>query len=297
MATLYACALKTTPTWLDAAVCILPTSFAMVGFAAIICEYVVARQWVSAALGFYQVLMFTTNVTTYNVAGVHLIRILRNHQRTAPSEGSGSGSKSASPFDLVITKTKRSMAMLSLPSMFGVIGFLVIAVGATNNQPSVPFNPASPAWGAYGMLYLQLVLGLLFTRVCWITKTALLAEIMGRTSEKSGSKGTSGQSGNSRNSSEGPQASPDQKKSSSSADLKARAKRISQSPPRHSEERPSSTQDSRAEPEAAAVAVTVEHSPEVQGLADISLEVLARQKAVLQGSSESPAHQGSSEIV
>jgi hypothetical protein len=239
----------------------------------LICEYLVGQQWTGAVISFYVVLMFAVNLTTYNVSGVYLIRILRNHQKTGISAAGEdiTGSKSASPFDIVIAKTMRSMVMLSAPSFAALIMFLILGVGNCNTKPLVVFNPQSPPWATFMTFYLQLVLGLLFTRVCWVSKTALQAEVI--------SKGMSTPSGASVNSSEGPpsQGSPDQKRSgrTMSRAEKERAKRMSQSPkPRHSENRPS-TQNSRAEPEpAAVVAVTVEEPrPEVQGLSEIKPEV------------------------
>jgi hypothetical protein len=264
MDTLYACALKRTPNWLAVVVSILPVTELVVGFSMYICEFLVAQQWVGAVISFYVVLVFTVNLATYNVSGLYLIRILRNHQKTGISATGEdiTGSKSASPFDVVISKTMRSMVMLSVPSIAALIMFFILGVGNLNTRPPNPYNAENPPWSALATMFLQLVLGLLFTRVCWISKTALQAEII--------SKGMSTPSGTS--TSDPPsQGSPDQKRSGRTLSRaeKERAKRMSQSPkPRRSENRPS-TQNSRAEPETASIiAVTVDTpkvaAPEIQ---------------------------------
>jgi hypothetical protein len=241
MDTLYACALKRTPSWLAVVVSILPVSEFVVGFGMLTCEYLVGQQWVGAVIAFYVVLMLAVNLTTYNVSGVCLIRILKKHQLTGVSaSGEGiTGSKSASPFDVVIAKTMRSMTMLSLPSLAALFMFLIIGIGGCNTRPMVAYNPNAPTWSAMATFAIQLILGLLFTRVAWISKTALDAEIMVRT--------VSTPSKDSALSSEG---SPEQKRSgraASRASLKERAARMSQSPkPRYSEG--TSPQSSRGEP-------------------------------------------------
>jgi hypothetical protein len=298
MDTLYTCALKRTPSWLSVVVFILPTSYFGVGIGMLVCEFVVNQQWGSAVLDFFLVLLFGVNLATYNASGLWLIRILRNHQRTgiAAAGEDLTGSKSASPFDVVISKTKRSMLMLSLPTFVFLILYFYLATNNLNTRPMAVFNPNALPWSTFLTQYAQMILGLIFTRVCWISKTALNAEIMG--------KGMS--TGNSVTSEEGSpsQGTPEQKRTgraASRADLKERAKRWSQSPkPRRSEGRPSaqdghtetaSAQDSHAEPQTAAVAVTVEDlRPEAQG----SVEDL---RPEAQGSSEiRPEVQGSSEI-
>jgi len=250
MDTLYACALKRTPGWLAVVVSILPVSQFAVGFGMLACEYLVAQQWVSAVISFYVVLVLSVNLTTYNVSGFWLIRILRKHQLTGVSTSGEdiTGSKSASPFDVVIRKTMRSMTMLTLPSLAALLMFLILGIGSVNTRPLIPYNPNAPNWTAMATLSIQLILGLLFTRVAWISKTALDAEIMIRT--------ISTPSKDSALSSEG---SPEQKRSgraASRASLKERAARMSQSPkPRYSEQR------SRTEPEPVmepVVAVTVD---------------------------------------
>jgi hypothetical protein len=182
MDTLYACALKRTPTWLAFVVSILPVSEFFVGFAMFAAEYAVGQQWVAAVIAFYVVLMFTANLLTYNISGIMLIRILRKHQSGAatPSGEDITGSKSASPFDVVIRKTTRSLLLLSLPSMAALVMFFVIGLQSCNTNPAVPYNPSAPS--PFGMitLFLQLLLGFLFTRVTWISKTALDAEVVGK---------------------------------------------------------------------------------------------------------------------
>jgi hypothetical protein len=264
MDTLYACALKRTPRWLAVVVSILPVSEFLVGFGMLACEYLVGQQWVGAVISFYVVLMLAVNLTTYNVSGFCLIRILKTHQLTGVSTSGEdiTGSKSASPFDVVIAKTLRSMTMLSLPSLAALLMFLIVGIAGCNTKPLIAYNPDAPSWTALATFAIQLVLGLLFTRVAWISKTALDSEIMVRT--------ISTPSKDSAISSEG---SPEQKRSgraASRASLKERAARLSQSPkPRYSEG--ISPQSSRAETEAPVepVLVTVDVSSPVTPSADI----------------------------
>jgi len=229
MDTLYACALKRTPRWLAVVVSILPVSGFVVGFSMLICQYLVAQQWVGAVISFLVVLMVTVNLIAYNCSGFYLIRILRNHQITGISQASGddiSGSKSASPFDVVIHKTLRSMTILTLPSLATIIMFLVTGVTSCNTKPMPAFNPDDLLWNVLATIFIQLVLGLLFTRVAWISKTALEAEIVGKT-------GSTPSTGSTAASSEG---SPEKKRSASRAAMKDKASRLSQSPkPRFSE--------------------------------------------------------------
>jgi hypothetical protein len=316
MDTLYACALKRTPGWLATVLCILPASYFVMGFGGLVFEYLVAKQWGAAILSFYLCLMFLLNLITYNGSGVCLIRILLNHQRTgisAAGEDLTAGSKSASPFDIVISKTRRSMFMLSVPSFAALIFYFAIGVGNCNTRPLIPFNPEALTWPQYVGLFLQIFLGFIFTRVCWISKTALNAEIMG--------KGMSTPSGNSVNSSEGPQGppsqgSPEQPKrtgrTASRADLKERAKRLSQSPkPRNSallDGRLSaqldgrlSAQHSHAEPEGAAAEVTMNETAVAVTVNATAVEEAAVAVTVndskVQGSSEGLELQASLEIV
>jgi hypothetical protein len=194
MDTLYACVLKRTPSWLACVVSILPVSEFFVGFSMFAAEYAIGQQWVGAVIAFYVVLMFTVNLLTYNISGIMLIRILRKHQSGAATpSGEGqekfldiTGSKSASPFDLVIRKTTRSLILLSLPSMAALIMFFVIGVSSCNTKPAIPYNPESPAVFSFITLFLQIILGLLFTRITWISKTALDAEVVGKAITGSG---------------------------------------------------------------------------------------------------------------
>jgi hypothetical protein len=184
MDTLYACALKRTPGWLAIMVSIVPTLACLIGFAGLICEFVVAKQYVMAFVYFYVVISLTVNLITYDVSGVCLIRILRNHQTTGAAAAGEelSSSKSACKFDLVIAKTTRSMFLLSLPSLAAVVVYSVIGITNTNTRPIAPYDPELLGWNAYATVFAQLVLGLLFTRTAWISKTALDAEIMFKTS-------------------------------------------------------------------------------------------------------------------
>jgi len=303
MDTLYACALKRTPGWLATVLCILPASYFVMGFGGLVFEYLVAKQWGAAILSFYLCLMFLLNLITYNGSGVCLIRILLNHQRTgisAAGEDLTAGSKSASPFDIVISKTRRSMFMLSVPSFAALIFYFAIGVGNCNTRPLIPFNPEALTWPQYVGLFLQIFLGFIFTRVCWISKTALNAEIMGKGMSSPGS-------GNSVNSSEGPQGppsqgSPEQPKrtgrTASRADLKERAKRLSQSPkPRNSAllDGRSSAQHSQAEPESAAVAVTVNETAVAVNETAVAVNETAVAVAVAVTVNDSRQVQGSSE--
>jgi len=176
MDTLYACVLKRTPWWLAYIVGILPISECIVGFSMLAAEFVIGLQWVGAVISFYVVLMFAVNVVTYNVSGFMLIRILRTHQEGTSAVDDISGSK-ASPFALVITKTTRSLVYLTLPSLATLIMFLIIGVGNCNSKPMNAFVPTAPTAGVVFTLFVQLVFGLLFTRVVWISKSALDAEI------------------------------------------------------------------------------------------------------------------------
>jgi len=237
MDTLYACALKRTPCWLAVIVSILPASEFVVGFGLLTAEFVSGQQWAAAVANFHIVLALAVNLTTYNVSGLWLIRILRNHQQTGVGEDI-SGSGSASPFDVVIDKTCRSMFLLSMPSLAAIVLYLMLGVGDCNTRPLPVYDPNALGWSVIVNLFVQLVLGLLFTRLAWISKTALDAEIMASvtvSSKESSQKRTS--------------------RGASRAELKERAARLSQAPTRHSN---GSTQNSRAESEATVVTVTVE---------------------------------------
>jgi len=237
MDTLYACALKRTPSWLAVVVSILPVSEVVVGISAIATQYVWGRQWSGAYMDFFVVASLAMNLIAYNVSGMLLVRILRRHQATGSGE-EVSGSKSASPFELVISKTLRSMWLLSLPTMVAVVVYSYLGISNSNNLAEIPYDPQAPSWSVVATIFLQMTLGLLFTRTAWISKTALDAEILASVN------------GSSRES---------EKRSSglaSRSELKERAARMSQSPkPRPSENAPS--RNSQAEPEVPVVAVTV----------------------------------------
>jgi len=268
MDTLYACALKRTPDWLAIVVSILPVSEFVVGFAMLICSYLVAQQWVGAVISFYVVLMLTVNLTTYNVSGIYLIRILREHQKTGTSASPTediSGSKSASPFDVVIAKTMRSMAMLTIPSLATLLLFLITGVGSCNTLPSPKYNSANPPWNLLATIFVQLVLGLVFTRIGWITKTALDAQIIGKAMSTPSTVSSEG--------------TPEQKRTgrgATRAEMKERVARMSQSPNSRSSQT-TSAQNSRPDVEMReitppVVAVTVD-SESAQSLA-VSPEIV-----------------------
>jgi hypothetical protein len=183
MDTLYACALKRTPGWLAIVLSIVPTLACLIGFAGLICEFAVAKQYVMAFVYYFVVISLTVNLITYDVSGICLIRILRKHQTTGVAAAGEdlSSSKSACKFDVVIAKTMRSMFLLSFSSLAVVVVFLVIGITHTNTRPIAPYNPDLLGWNAYATVFAQLLLGLLFTRTAWISKTALDAEIMFKT--------------------------------------------------------------------------------------------------------------------
>jgi len=145
----------------------------------LILEFLVSQQWVAALTSFYVVLVLALNLLAYNFSGIYLIRILRNHQKTGTGASGEdvSGSKSASPFDIVISRTFKSMALLTVPSTATLVLFLIIGVSNSNTRPSPVFNPQAVAWNLLATFSVQLILGLVFTRVAWITKAALEAQI------------------------------------------------------------------------------------------------------------------------
>jgi len=256
---LYACALKRTPNCLAVILSILPATEFVVGFGTLILEFVLGQQWVKAITNLFVFIALVANQTTYNVAGVCLIRILRKHQQTGNSAPSDdiSGSKSASPFDIVIAKTMRSMFLLTVPSLAASVMYLVIGVGLCNNHPNPPYDPDSLGWNVIANIFVQLVLGLLFTRVAWISKEALDAEIMTKTTANISSGNLS-------------KEGFDQKRSggASRADLKARASQLSQP----ATSRPSHSQ---AESAAAVVAVTVVGDSTSECLPAPSVEIVS----------------------
>jgi len=235
MDTLYACALKRTPFWLAIVVSILPTAEFGVGFGGLFAEFASAQQWATAVTDFYVVLALVVNLTTYDVAGLWLIRILRTHQTTGAGEDI-SGSKSASPFDVVIDKTLRSMSLLSCPSLAAMVAYLILGIGNSNTRPIATYNPNALGWNVFVTIFVQLVLGLLFTRLAWISKTALDAAIMASVSSKES----------------------DQRKSGASrGELKEKAARLSQSPPKTSQPAGSLAQNSQARESDPVVGVTI----------------------------------------
>jgi len=253
MDTLYACALKRTPSWLAVVVTILPVTEAMVGFSMLICTFTIGQNWANAVINFYVVFMFAVNLVTYNTSGLLLIRILVNHNNGATGTTSDdiSGSKSASPFGVVIKKTIKSMILLDSPSLAALILFLQAGIGNCNTRPIPAFDPTDLSFGVIATVYLQLILGLIFTRMSWINKTALDAEIMNRTASPPSSHGTPSGERTTR--------------TMSRADTKDRAVRMSQSPkPRQSESPvhlPVEMQETTPPPSVAVtvdVAVTVE---------------------------------------
>jgi len=195
--------------------------FIPVGIAMMIVETLVAQYWSSAIIAFLVVLVLSVNLVTYNVSGVWLIRVLRKHQETGTATAGEdiSGSKSASPFDVVIKKTVRSMILLTVPTLAAVLVFVVIGVGATNTTVRVAYDPNNVPWSFNVVLFIQLVLGFLFTRIGWVSKAALEAAIVG----KAGSTPSTG----SRAGSEG---SPEKKSGRSSKAEKDKALRMSQKP-------------------------------------------------------------------
>jgi len=188
-----------------------------VGFGCLTASYVFAQQWVGAITPFFVVLMLAVNLVTYNVSGCVLIRILHKHQATGVAEARDdiTGSKSASPFDVVIAKTLRSMFFLTVPSLATLILFFVTGVGNLNARPTPVYDPLNLTWSVQAVLFVQLIIGLMLTRVAWVTKSVVQAEVLAKTisSEGSSSPETKG-----RRSSKAP----------SRADLKDKALRMSQ---------------------------------------------------------------------
>jgi Zn-dependent protease with chaperone function len=217
----------------------------VVGFSTLILETLVNQMWSGAIIAFLLVTMLTVNIIAYNVSGFTLIRILRNHQRDGPTASGGgediSGSKSATPFDIVIRKTVRSMFMLTLPSLGTLILFLFIGASASNTKPRQEWDPIYVPWPLIVVLFLQLMFGFLFTRVGWVSKAALESAIVGKASTPSTSMADSAE-----------------KKSRASKAEGGKSPRMSQSPkPRFSELTPSG-QISRPE---ADIATTADQEP------------------------------------
>jgi len=195
-------------------------------------EFFVYQQWMAAIKWFYIILVITTNLGTYNVSGILLIRILRLHERTGlAAVAEISTSKSTSPFSVVIAKTIRSMLVLTIPSLAILLLYLVAAIGNCNTKPVPVYNPNALTWTTVDTLFVQLVLGLVFTRFVWISRATLDAEILTRTVSMVSSEAlTTG-------------TTPEGARSSralSKADMKDKARKMSQSPkPRTSKGRPS----------------------------------------------------------
>jgi len=186
METLYACVLKKTPACLSIIVSILPFSYIGMGVIVLIVQSSVAapRQWMDAISGWFFVLVIGANTSTYDICGFLLIRVLHHHKQTGLAlVDEISGSKSASPFDIVIKKTIRSMFVLTVPSLIALLMCVVPAVGYSNNLPQAPYDPHNVTWVPQAILIVQLVLGLMFTRTVWISKTVFEAEMMATKAE------------------------------------------------------------------------------------------------------------------
>jgi len=187
----------------------------VVGFAIWIAAYAVPQspEWMDAISGFYVIAVLTVNLTIYNVSGVILIRSLLRHQQTGVAAVEEiSTSKSASPFDVVIAKTKRSMLVLTIPTLATLLMCLVPSINSVNARPMPDYNPYAVEWTVQAIIVVQLVLGLVFTRIVWISKTTVDAEIMAKISVVVGSSEGARPSGASRR------------------ELKEKARRTSQSP-------------------------------------------------------------------
>jgi len=289
MDTLYACALKRTPCWLAIVVSILPAMEFVVGIGTLITEFTLDQNWVTAIREFYIVFALAVNMTTYDLSGFWLIRILRNHQPTGAVE-EVSGSKSPSRFDAVISRALRSMFLLSMSSLSVMLMYLILGIGNCNTEQIPPYDPTALGWNSFVTIFVQLVLGLLFTRFAWVTKAALTAEIMASvhvSSQESDSKLTGS-------------------RLSSRVELREVMARLSQSPKSpHSE---GSAQDSQAESEVPVVAVTVEEDPgcdqarcdsgfdQPQCLTPASAEIVCDQARCDSGSDQ-PLTPASAEIV
>jgi len=222
MDTLFACALKRTPNALAIVVSILPACELVIGLGGLIGEFRAGRQWVTAVINFYVVLSLAVNVITYNVSGLWLISILRKHQSTgsSPPGEDISGSKSASPFDVVVAKTSRSLVLLTVPSVIAMIMYIIIGINNSTTNAIPTYNPQAVGWNSYVTIFVQLVLGLLFTRVAWVSKTTLDA---GLVAKMVNSQSTAGTSKDEKQRSSG---------SPSRAELKEKAARLSQAIPR-----------------------------------------------------------------
>jgi len=235
MDTLFLCALKRTPKSLAIIVSILPVCALVIGLAGLVMEFRSGQQWVTAVVNFYVVFSLGVNVGTYNVSGMWLIALLRKHIESSSEDISGS--KSASPFAVVVAKTFRSLALLTAPSVAAMIMYMIIGLNNSNTQLIPTYNPQAIGWNSFVTIFVQLILGLLFTRVAWISKTALDAELVAKMVSSQSLPGTPG-------------TKDDRQRSASRADLKEKVARLSQaSKPR--------LEGSTVE----CVAVTVEEAP------------------------------------
>jgi len=264
MDTLFACALKRTPTSLAIIVSILPAGALVIGLAGLIGEFRADRQWVSAVSNFYVVVSLFVNVATYNASGLWLIAIIRKHQLTgsAPAGEDISGSKTATPFELVVAKTFRSMALLTAPSVIAMILYTIIGIGNSNTRPIPAYNPQAIGWNSFVTIFVQLILGLVFTRVAWINKTTLDAELM--------AKMISTQSTTSASKDEKPRAS----RTASKAELKEKAARLSQMPRPRSEGSESVAVTGVEAPVLPAVEITALPAVEITVLPAVEITVL-----------------------
>jgi hypothetical protein len=256
MDTLYVCALKRTPRWLAVVVSIVPLSQIVVGFVRLIGEFTDGGQWTLALINFYTIFTLAVNLTTYNVSGILLIRILRSHELAGVSSNASddiTGSKSASPFKVVIHNTLRSMVILTVPTLGCMALFFVVGLANSKSGPIPAYNPNNIGWNVFLNIFFHFTLGLLFTRVAWISKSSLDAEIVSSVQSR-----TTSQSSANRGSPERPSGTP------SRIEMKEKAARLSQMPPSHSEEFPA--RDSE-EPEA--VPVTVMDDARVEPQSDV----------------------------
>jgi len=187
METLYACVLKKAPQYLSIVVSFLPISYIGVGLVTLIVQSTVAypKQWVDAISGWFFVLVIGANLITYNVCGFLLIRVLRHHQQTGLAIVEEiSGSKTASPFDIVIKKTIRSMVVVTTPSFIALIMCVVPAVGYSNSSTPATYDPHALTWVPQAIIIVQLILGITFTRSIWISKEVLETEMTATKAEE-----------------------------------------------------------------------------------------------------------------
>jgi hypothetical protein len=156
MDTLFLCALKRTPKSLAIIVSILPVCALVIGLAGLVMEFRSGQQWVTAVVNFYVVFSLGVNVLTYNVSGMWLIALLRNHIGSSTEDISGS--KSASPFAVVVAKTFRSLALLTAPSVAAMIMYMIIGLNNSNTQLIPTYNPQAIGWNSFVTIFVQLIL-------------------------------------------------------------------------------------------------------------------------------------------